>query len=78
MNKAGKFSGSRLSVEIKEHATGVGNEAQSEVSPDDSKQGGAATRAVAPPVQCLCSPTKHAGSFRCRHHRNSFPGKENI
>ncbi|EYU42798.1 hypothetical protein ABFS82_13G006600 [Erythranthe guttata] len=20
---------------------------------------------------CLCSPTTHAGSFRCRHHRNS-------
>ncbi|PIA58406.1 hypothetical protein AQUCO_00500376v1 [Aquilegia coerulea] len=21
---------------------------------------------------CLCSPTTHAGSFRCRHHRNSL------
>ncbi|KAI4307830.1 hypothetical protein L6164_030969 [Bauhinia variegata] len=20
---------------------------------------------------CLCSPTTHAGSFRCRHHRNA-------
>ncbi|XP_004294920.1 PREDICTED: uncharacterized protein LOC101304261 isoform 2 [Fragaria vesca subsp. vesca] len=20
---------------------------------------------------CLCSPTTHVGSFRCRHHRNS-------
>ncbi|RZC50521.1 hypothetical protein C5167_018949 [Papaver somniferum] len=22
-------------------------------------------------VNCLCSPTTHVGSFRCRHHRNS-------
>ncbi|KAF3331389.1 hypothetical protein FCM35_KLT02795 [Carex littledalei] len=21
---------------------------------------------------CLCSPTTHTGSFRCRYHRNSF------
>lgn len=21
---------------------------------------------------CLCSPTTHAGSFRCRHHRNNM------
>ncbi|GFP92636.1 hypothetical protein PHJA_001407800 [Phtheirospermum japonicum] len=23
---------------------------------------------------CLCSPTTHAGSFRCRHHRNPPSG----
>ncbi|KAL7102505.1 hypothetical protein ACP275_08G124200 [Erythranthe tilingii] len=23
---------------------------------------------------CLCSPTTHAGSFRCRHHRNNAAG----
>ncbi|CAN6559079.1 unnamed protein product [Malus baccata var. baccata] len=23
---------------------------------------------------CLCSPTTHAGSFRCRHHRTSSIG----
>ncbi|KAL3646154.1 hypothetical protein CASFOL_011334 [Castilleja foliolosa] len=23
---------------------------------------------------CLCSPTTHAGSFRCRQHRNNSPG----
>ncbi|CAA7397797.1 unnamed protein product [Spirodela intermedia] len=22
-------------------------------------------------AQCLCSPTTHRGSFRCRHHRSS-------
>ncbi|KAG4923755.1 hypothetical protein AAZX31_18G072200 [Glycine max] len=22
-------------------------------------------------LNCLCSPTTHAGSFRCRHHRSS-------
>ncbi|KAM5582724.1 hypothetical protein ABKV19_002918 [Rosa sericea] len=22
---------------------------------------------------CLCSPTTHVGSFRCRHHRTSIP-----
>ncbi|KAH7860505.1 hypothetical protein Vadar_014200 [Vaccinium darrowii] len=22
-------------------------------------------------LNCLCSPTTHAGSFRCRYHRNS-------
>ncbi|ERN13818.1 hypothetical protein AMTR_s00049p00216010 [Amborella trichopoda] len=24
-------------------------------------------------MNCLCSPTTHAGSFRCRHHRNPTP-----
>ncbi|KAL5707827.1 hypothetical protein ACHQM5_018684 [Ranunculus cassubicifolius] len=23
-------------------------------------------------ANCLCSPTTHTGSFRCRHHRNSI------
>ncbi|KAI3417059.1 uncharacterized protein J3R85_014798 [Psidium guajava] len=23
-------------------------------------------------MNCLCSPTTHAGSFRCRFHRNNF------
>ncbi|OMO58020.1 hypothetical protein COLO4_34908 [Corchorus olitorius] len=22
--------------------------------------------------QCLCSPTKHPGSFRCRHHQGEY------
>ncbi|KAL9444747.1 hypothetical protein AB3S75_017852 [Citrus x aurantiifolia] len=25
-------------------------------------------------ARCLCSPTTHAGSFRCRHHRSLGPG----
>ncbi|KAI4376622.1 hypothetical protein MLD38_014364 [Melastoma candidum] len=29
-------------------------------------QGGSGTR------WCLCSPTRHAGSFRCRHHRGEY------
>lgn len=28
---------------------------------------------------CLCSPTTHAGSFRCRYHRNSsFPRANSV
>ncbi|KAM3216146.1 hypothetical protein P3L10_025586 [Capsicum annuum] len=27
-----------------------------------------------PKGQCLCSPTTHPGSFRCRYHRNSASG----
>ncbi|XAR53324.1 hypothetical protein NMG60_11021845 [Bertholletia excelsa] len=22
--------------------------------------------------QCVCSPTRHPGSFRCRHHRSEY------
>ncbi|OUZ99927.1 hypothetical protein BVC80_9069g35 [Macleaya cordata] len=22
--------------------------------------------------QCLCSPTQHPGSFRCRHHQSEY------
>jgi len=22
--------------------------------------------------KCLCSPTRHPGSFRCRHHRSDY------
>ncbi|KAL8462158.1 hypothetical protein ACS0TY_033290 [Phlomoides rotata] len=75
MNKPGKFPGSGLNIEIKKEPNEVGNEA----SQAQREQGGAAAKAPPPlPVHCLCSPTKHAGSFRCRHHRNSAPGKENI
>ncbi|KAI3419882.1 ABC transporter domain-containing protein [Psidium guajava] len=35
------------------------------LSPRDSKAAGAGKSS------CLCSPTTHAGSFRCRYHRNS-------
>ncbi|CAA6672428.1 unnamed protein product [Spirodela intermedia] len=27
------------------------------------------TKQVSQKMNCLCSPTTHAGSFRCRHHR---------
>ncbi|KAF1001562.1 hypothetical protein AG4045_002718 [Apium graveolens] len=30
------------------------------------------TKAAGVKYNCLCSPTTHAGSFRCRHHRNSM------
>ncbi|GAA0170024.1 hypothetical protein LIER_40874 [Lithospermum erythrorhizon] len=23
-------------------------------------------------MECVCSPTRHPGSFRCRHHRSSY------
>ncbi|KAI4377751.1 hypothetical protein MLD38_015329 [Melastoma candidum] len=32
--------------------------------------GGSAASATSPKGQCLCSPTTHQGSFRCRFHRS--------
>ncbi|KAG2713159.1 hypothetical protein I3843_04G153700 [Carya illinoinensis] len=32
---------------------------------------GAGVPSSSPKGQCLCSPTKHQGSFRCRIHRSS-------
>ncbi|KAJ7963573.1 putative Serine-rich protein-related [Quillaja saponaria] len=29
------------------------------------------TKSSSARFNCLCSPTTHVGSFRCRHHRNS-------
>ncbi|KAJ0697632.1 hypothetical protein HanLR1_Chr10g0371091 [Helianthus annuus] len=28
-------------------------------------------------MNCLCAPTNHPGSFRCRHHRNNLSGLGN-
>lgn len=67
MNKLpGKESGSRLNVEVKEQSDDVSNG----MSPSPG-QGGATKPPQSTAVHCLCSPTTHAGSFRCRHHRNS-------
>ncbi|KAK6123855.1 hypothetical protein DH2020_042402 [Rehmannia glutinosa] len=74
--KPRKFSGPCLNIaEIKKQSIGLSNiinvasPAQSVASP---AQGGAAKPPQsAPPLHCLCSPTTHAGSFRCRHHRNA-------
>ncbi|KAH6778593.1 RING/U-box superfamily protein [Perilla frutescens var. frutescens] len=68
MNKPGKVSGSRLNIEVREQSDDVSN---AMASPPPG-QGGAATKPPqsTTPVHCLCSPTTHAGSFRCRHHRN--------
>ncbi|OAY53736.1 hypothetical protein MANES_03G019700v8 [Manihot esculenta] len=39
-------------------------------SPKSSAEGEGATAAsISPKGQCLCSPTTHQGSFRCRFHR---------
>ncbi|MBA0573808.1 hypothetical protein Golob_001065 [Gossypium lobatum] len=35
--------------------------------------GEAAAKSSASKSNCLCSPTTHAGSFRCRYHRAGFP-----
>ncbi|XP_042519844.1 uncharacterized protein LOC122093555 [Macadamia integrifolia] len=29
-------------------------------------------------LNCLCSPTTHVGSFRCRHHRNSSLSRSGV
>lgn len=29
-------------------------------------------------VSCMCAPTNHPGSFRCRHHRNSASVGSNL
>ncbi|PON32972.1 hypothetical protein PanWU01x14_356530 [Parasponia andersonii] len=34
-------------------------------------QAPAVTKSSSTRWNCLCSPTTHAGSFRCRHHRSS-------
>lgn len=36
---------------------------------DDGGGGGSGSGAM---KQCLCSPTLHPGSFRCRHHRSEY------
>ncbi|KAG4111966.1 hypothetical protein ERO13_D13G134200v2 [Gossypium hirsutum] len=35
--------------------------------------GEAAAKSSGSNSNCLCSPTTHAGSFRCRYHRAGFP-----
>ncbi|KAL8102394.1 hypothetical protein AgCh_027037 [Apium graveolens] len=35
------------------------------------KGGGSASGSPRGPGQCLCSPTTHQGSFRCKYHRSS-------
>ncbi|KAK9142462.1 hypothetical protein Syun_011862 [Stephania yunnanensis] len=34
--------------------------------------GGGGGGGVGAKQQCLCSPTKHPGSFRCRHHHGEY------
>eukprot|EP00850_Spirogloea_muscicola_P009449 SM000053S17406 [mRNA] locus=s53:193572:195507:+ [translate_table: standard] len=41
-------------------------------SPASAKVGGASAKAAASRA-CLCAPTQHAGSFRCRLHRSGQP-----
>ncbi|KAK9077620.1 hypothetical protein SSX86_005957 [Deinandra increscens subsp. villosa] len=37
------------------------------------KEGGGMNRVPSEgKLNCLCSPTTHTGSFRCRHHRTSY------
>ncbi|KVH93914.1 hypothetical protein Ccrd_004032 [Cynara cardunculus var. scolymus] len=40
------------------------------VAEEDGGRGGGASHAVT--NQCLCSPTSHPGSFRCRYHHNEY------
>ncbi|KAL2245200.1 UNVERIFIED_CONTAM: hypothetical protein Sindi_2788200 [Sesamum indicum] len=68
-DKLRKFSGTSLDIgEIKKQPSGVSN------VPASPGQGGARKQPPSTPVHCLCSPTTHAGSFRCRHHRNVSSG----
>ncbi|XP_055801385.1 uncharacterized protein LOC129870592 [Solanum dulcamara] len=41
----------------------------------DSSTGDSHPPANCPKGQCLCSPTTHRGSFRCRYHRTSASGE---
>ena len=72
MNKAGKVSAasSGLNIEARKQSycvsNGVGSPPAGQGSGDKPPQSTA--------VHCLCSPTTHAGSFRCRHHRNAALG----
>ncbi|KAK4439671.1 hypothetical protein Salat_0302000 [Sesamum alatum] len=60
-----KFSGTSLNIEeINKQAESVNSNV-----PPSPGQGGARKQPPSTPVHCLCSPTTHAGSFRCRHHR---------
>ncbi|KAL0353485.1 UNVERIFIED_CONTAM: hypothetical protein Sangu_0929800 [Sesamum angustifolium] len=68
-DKPRKFAGTSLDIgEIKKQPSGVGN-----VAPSPG-QGGGRKQPPSTPVHCLCSPTTHAGSFRCRHHRSVSAG----
>lgn len=44
------------------------------ISPKSESSSGGGV-AASPKGQCLCSPTTHPGSFRCRLHRSSPPTK---
>lgn len=69
MNKAEKVSaaGSGLNIEVRNQSYCVSNGVGSSPAGGDKPPQSTA-------VHCLCSPTTHAGSFRCRHHRNAAPG----
>ncbi|WJX30038.1 hypothetical protein P8452_18619 [Trifolium repens] len=41
------------------------------ISTSPTSESGSNTTTPLPKGQCLCSPTKHEGSFRCRLHRGS-------
>ncbi|OIT39415.1 hypothetical protein A4A49_22363 [Nicotiana attenuata] len=44
------------------------------VSTSDNCANGDSLPANSPKGQCLCSPTTHRGSFRCRYHRTPTSG----
>ncbi|KAI3714609.1 hypothetical protein L6452_21566 [Arctium lappa] len=39
---------------------------------DGGRGGGGGGAANGMSNRCLCSPTSHPGSFRCRHHHNEY------
>ncbi|KAK9050917.1 hypothetical protein SSX86_027542 [Deinandra increscens subsp. villosa] len=55
---------SRLKVEVEQV------QAAATTSPPSAGAGGLARQGSVSKNNCLCSPTTHAGSFRCRLHRS--------
>ncbi|CAK9163496.1 unnamed protein product [Ilex paraguariensis] len=64
LHKPRKFAGPRLDIEAIKNQMAVLNNAP-------SPGPGGLTKPSKAQGHCLCSPTTHAGSFRCRHHRNA-------
>ncbi|KAH0458415.1 hypothetical protein IEQ34_013730 [Dendrobium chrysotoxum] len=52
-------------MEIEKSAESMGSSSPRKAARELQKQ-------LSQKANCLCSPTTHAGSFRCRHHRSSL------
>ncbi|EOA14866.1 hypothetical protein CARUB_v10028192mg [Capsella rubella] len=64
-----KYSTSLAKIINPKPCGSITKQSQDQNSPSLRRWGSSSSGKPAARQNCLCSPTTHAGSFRCRHHR---------